>query len=133
MDFKILLIGVCVLTDWQCLCQADLCSFSNRTAILKLNRSNFSNTINLFTGRPLGSVLSPTLFILLLHDFPLLLNPTLKLALFTDEITFWACADTIKIFANHNKLIISLKVKLLKSHYPYETRMDHSLLLSITY
>ena len=93
---------------------------SNRTATIKI-KNKLNDKFNIYAGSPQGSIILPTLFLLLVHDIPLLMQKNLFISLFADDVAIWCVDDTIDLIINilqpyidivatyftSNKLIIS--------------------------
>jgi hypothetical protein len=74
----------------------------NRIIQTKINHTN-STKIQIHDGIPQGSMLSPTLFNIALHDINKELDENIKLSVYADDITVWTGHSEVQI-ANANLL-----------------------------
>ena len=125
-------------------------SFLNdRTATIKLKNRLYDN-FNLYSGSPQGSIISPTLFLLLLSDFPLPSNQHILVSLFADDIAIWCISeslyniviwlqpylDVLSVYFYENKLVISQEKTIavvfaksfLKTYIPPRLFINNQLL-----
>jgi len=72
---------------------------SNRTYKVKINET-FSKSYATENGTPQGSVISPLLFLIMLHDFPNLSKYTSD-AFFADDCTIWRSGTNIEQIVYH--------------------------------
>ena len=72
---------------------------SNRTATIKI-KNKLYDKFNIYAGLPQGSIISLTLFLLLLHDIPLPIQKNLFISLFADDVAIWCVDNTIDLIIN---------------------------------
>ena len=100
---------------------------TNRTIKVKINNyTSRANSIN--NGIPQGSVLSPTLFNIMLHDLPSELPLNTKLAIYADDITIWTRCKCENLAAKATQAAIN---ELCKWTNKWHFKVSHLSLIHI--
>ena len=113
-----------------------ICSFLNNRKIQTCINNTLSNIKTIENGIPQGSVISPVLFNIMLHDLSLQIPPGVQISIYADDITIWSTHRNHNVATQYIQIAIdniskwsskwSLKISESKTEFCVFTRR-HSL------
>ena len=66
-----------------------------------LANGSWSDSGDIPSGVPQGSILGPILFSMFINDLPAVVNPSITAALFADDSTFFTPGNNVDLIENH--------------------------------